>query len=287
MGENVPLPGCIKDVETMKNKLAGCGFSVTSRFDLNKAQMSQEFSSFLTKMKSTDTLLFYFSGHGVEYKGLQYFIPVGMDDPEYEQDIVNTAFSCDLAIQKMAEKVKKGLKIIISDACRSEFKKVLRDIGSRTGNTYDSIKIEFNPNKQNKTHKQYKPKTDVLVNGQTLSPKKAACSGFDDGRLNPEPIFDHAASIGVNSTAKQNIVRMCAVTRGEKADAGQNDDLSFYTKALTNNILNWNQSILKLNIKISDEFKKWGSKPEMDIIAPDQGVNTFRFRVPFKSSKVP
>ena len=80
---------------------------------------------------------------------------------------------------------------------------------------------------------------------------------------------------------------MCAVTRGEKADAGQNDDLSFYTKALANNILNWNQSILNLNIKISDEFKKWGSKPEMDIIAPESIVNTFRFRVPFKSFKLP
>ena len=105
MGENVPLPGCIRDVETMKNKLAACGFNVTSKFDLNKTQMSQEFSSFLTTIKPTDTLLFYLSGHGVEYKGLQYFIPVGMGDPEYEQDIVNTAFSCDLAIQNIAEKV--------------------------------------------------------------------------------------------------------------------------------------------------------------------------------------
>ena len=284
MGENVPLPGCIKDVETMKNKLAGCGFSVTSKFDLNNAQMSQEFSSFLTKIKSTDTLLFYFSGHGVEYKGLQYFIPVGMDDPEYEQDIVNTAFSCDLAIQNISEKVKKGLKIIISDACRSEFKKVLTNIGSRTGNTYDSINIEFNPNKQNGAHKEYKTMRDDRVIGKTLFPTKASCTGFDNGRPYPEAISANAPSICSNSTAKQNIVRMCAVTRGEKADAGQNDDLSFYTKALTDNILNWNQSILNLNIKISDEFRKWGSKPEMEIIAPDRSVNTFRFRVPFKSS---
>ena len=283
MGENVPLPGCIKDVEAMQKKLADCGFRVTSRFDLTQSQMFHEFSSFLNKTKSNDTLLFYFSGHGVEYKGLQYFIPVGMDDPEYEQDIVKTAFSCDHAIQIMMEKVKKQLKIIISDACRSEFKMVLRDIGSRTGNTYDSINIEFDPNK---TKKEYEARSDGFVIGQNLTSNKSVCSGFDNGQPNLEAVFENALSTGLNSTDKHNIVRMCAVSRGEMADAGQNNDLSYYTKSLTNNMLNWNQSILRLNIKISENFRKWGAKPEIAIIAPDETVNTFRFRVPFKTAKI-
>ena len=89
----------------------------------------------------------------------------------------------------------------------------------------------------------------------------------------------NASPMIVNPRVKKNIVRMCAVASGEQADAGYGNELSYYTKALINNILNPNQSILSLNIKISEELKRWGAKPEIAIIAPEDIVNTFRFNM--------
>ena len=215
MGEQQPLPGCKSDVKEMVKKLTDCDFSVTSKFDLTLTQMFQEFREFLDKLKSNkpnDTLLFFFSGHGVEYKGVQYFIPVDMDDPENEQDIMHTAFSCDDAIKNIAEKVSEGLKIIISDACRSEFKKVLNDIESRTGNTFDSININFDPNKPSK---DYAGRQDDLVGRPKLVKQKSLCSGFPGGEpaLSVDP-FGEEPCIYAESRAKRerkNIVRMLSL----------------------------------------------------------------------------
>ena len=277
IGENQPLPGCKKDVEEMGIRLKDCNFSVDSKFNLNRTQMSQEFDAFLQKLTSNDTILFYFSGHGVEYKGVQYFIPVDMEDPEKEEDIKNTAFCCDLAIKNIARKVRKGLKIIISDACRSEFKKVLSDIGFRTGNTYDSININFDPNRPNK---EYEARLGSLELGPSMDGMKSLCSRFSGEQ--PPPVSPHLHRLSVESqtlkTEMKNIVRMCAVVRGEKADAGYKNNLSYYTKALVNNIARSNQSMLILNIKISEELKFGDAKPEMAIVGPERIVETFRFK---------
>ena len=264
----------------MAERLTDCDFSVTSKFDLNLKQMFQEFRGFLETSKSNepnDTLVFYFSGHGVEYKGVQYFIPVNMEDPEDEKDIIKTAFSCDDAIRDIAEKVSEGLKIIISDACRSEFKKVLNDIGSRTGNTYDSININFDPNKSSQ---DYATKQNKLVIGPNMAKEKSLCAGFTGYEIPPSHISWHESSVDAKANSKRerkNIIRMCAVTKGEMADAGYGNNLSYYTKALIKHILNLNQSLLSLNIRISEELKFGDAKPEIAIIAPEEIVNTFRF----------
>ena len=277
MGENQPLPGCKNDVTEMGMKLEDCKFSVNSRFNLNRRQMNEELDTFLEKVDSNDIILFYFSGHGVEYRGVQYFIPIDMDDPEKEEDIMKTAFSCDLAIKKIAKKVRKGLKLIISDSCRSEFKKVLNNIGLRTGNTYDSINIDFNPNRPDK---EFLARVGSLEIGPNIDETKSLCAGFSGQP--PTAVTSSFRKSSVESLRLKreikNIVRMCAVTRGEKADAGYGNNLSYYTKALVSNITTTNQSIISLNIRICKEFEFGDAKPEIAIIAPDEIVDSFRFK---------
>lgn len=274
IGENQPLPGCRKDVEELGKKLTDFDFTVHSKINLNLTQMGQEFDKILDELNSDDTVLFFFSGHGVEYKGVQYFIPVSMKDPEKEQDIMTTAFSCDLAIKRIAKKVTNGLKLIISDACRSEFKKVLNDIGSRTGNTYESININYNPNKPDK---EYVSEMATVKIDPTSDRAKALCDGFSD--VQPSSVKPDLRKLSVESSdikkETKNLIRMCAVARGEKADAGYGNNLSQYTKALINSIDKPRQSIMSLNIRISKEL--WDVKPEIAIIGPGDIIDTFRF----------
>ena len=155
-----------------------------------------------------------------------------------ESQLKFKTMSVDDVIKHIAEKCSKGLKIIICDACRSEYNKVLKDISSRVGHELSAIHSDFHLKVESS-----KGRTKTI-----------------------EPCIE-----------KINIVRMNAASRGEEAEGGARSNLSSYTKVLTENLLIPDQSLLELKIKMDSELHDCDANSEMAFGTSEQIVNTFRF----------
>jgi uncharacterized caspase-like protein len=70
------------------------------------------------KLLSYDVGLVYYSGHGVEVKGRNYFIPVNADIMR-EDEIADQGLDVSLILEKM-NTAGKGVNILIVDACRDD-----------------------------------------------------------------------------------------------------------------------------------------------------------------------
>ena len=241
IGEKSELRCCKTDALEMKQKLEECKFKVSFHIDLDITEMRDKFDEFTRTLEDNDIVIFFFSGHGVSYQGHQFLIPCKMIEPENDYQIKYRAFGCQAAIYKLASRVCSGLKIIITDACRTEYENVLKGMGSKIG---AACSIKFVPNGVESDASELEG--DVIKNVS-------------------------------NDLELRNIVRMCASIDGQAAEAPRGSALSYYTRSMLKNILTPNQSIMKLNISISEELKERDAKPEISIVGAGTLVETFRF----------
>ena len=70
------------------------------------------------RLMSNDVGLVYYSGHGIEVKGKNYFIPVNADIKSSDE-VADQALDVSLILAKM-DSAKKGVNILIVDACRDD-----------------------------------------------------------------------------------------------------------------------------------------------------------------------
>jgi uncharacterized caspase-like protein len=70
------------------------------------------------RLINNDVGLVYYSGHGVEVKGRNYFIPVNADI-QREDEIADQGLDVSLILEKMST-AGKGVNILIVDACRDD-----------------------------------------------------------------------------------------------------------------------------------------------------------------------
>ncbi len=73
---NSPLRNPVNDARLMRNLLRKAGFSVTSLENANKKELVNAIRSFGNALRYSDAALFYFSGHGNQYKGKNWLIPM-------------------------------------------------------------------------------------------------------------------------------------------------------------------------------------------------------------------
>jgi hypothetical protein len=127
-----PLPSGKKDIDlivkSFKNLKEKNDAFVT--YEIHSDANNHEFESVLTfwnklnkyteGVKEGDVVIFYYSGHGFQFKGSDYLIP--LDYPK-DQIAANELFQHAIPLQsvldKLAEK-NKGLAILIMDACRTD-----------------------------------------------------------------------------------------------------------------------------------------------------------------------
>ena len=117
-----PLANPSNDAQDIASKLKTLGFDVMTLVDGNLEQMEKSISSFATKAAAYDVALFYYAGHGIQYEGDNYLIPVNggiTDETQLRYKCTNVGFVLDLL-----EKSNCKMKIIVLDACRDNpFKK--------------------------------------------------------------------------------------------------------------------------------------------------------------------
>ena len=86
-GEIGRLGNPVNDVRTMARTLEQAGFSVTKLEDTDYGELREAIWDFGKQLREADAALFYFSGHGVQYNGSNYLLPLGtrLETPRHIQ----------------------------------------------------------------------------------------------------------------------------------------------------------------------------------------------------------
>lgn len=125
-----PLQNARSDARAVAHVLERDGFSVTLKEDLTLKGMKDTLRSFKEQISGGDEAVFYYSGHGVQFGGANYLIPVDLV-PQSEAQVVDDAVPLQRVLDDLQDqKVRFALAIV--DACRDNpFKGTGRAIGGR------------------------------------------------------------------------------------------------------------------------------------------------------------
>ncbi len=110
------LPNPVNDAKAMKSTLEKLGFKVINCENCGQNDMKRMIDDFGEQLKAYDVGLFFYAGHGIQAKGINYLVPVD-SKLENERDV---EFNCVLADRVLArmEDANSKINLIILDACR-------------------------------------------------------------------------------------------------------------------------------------------------------------------------
>jgi carboxyl-terminal processing protease len=114
------LPNPVNDAALIAQALQQTGFQVIKVTDADQKALKRaiiDFGDKLTAAGPDSTGLFFYAGHGVQVKGMNYLVPVGADIGK-ESDVGLEAVSADEVLQQM-EYAGSRVNIVILDACRN------------------------------------------------------------------------------------------------------------------------------------------------------------------------
>jgi uncharacterized caspase-like protein len=128
----VQLPNPAKDAAAVADLFKKAGFDVVQNMlDLNNTTMRRAVRDFTAIARNADIAVVYYAGHGIEFDGTNYLIPVDAELAS-DVDVDDETISLD-RIMRMLDPVKR-LRLIILDACRENpfAKKMTRTVASRS-----------------------------------------------------------------------------------------------------------------------------------------------------------
>lgn len=114
---DAPLKNPVNDARDMAQALAALGFEVIHKENLNQNDMKRAIREFGSKIRNGGVGLFYYAGHGVAVKGINYLVPVDAQvesEEEVEYECVDAGF-----VLAQMESARNRLNIVIMDACRN------------------------------------------------------------------------------------------------------------------------------------------------------------------------
>lgn len=109
------LANPFNDAEDLAGELRRLGFSVDFEHELTKHGMEAAIARFAREAQGAEAALFYYAGHGMQYRGENYLMPT---DAKLEDE-----FSLNFELTRLDDVVfglerSNGVKILILDACR-------------------------------------------------------------------------------------------------------------------------------------------------------------------------
>src|SRR5262245_7729124 len=128
----VQLPNPASDAAAVAAMLKNAGFDVVeSKLDLGNTAIRRAVREFTAVARNADIAVVYYAGHGIEFDGTNYLIPIDAALAS-DVDVDDETISLD-RIMRMLDPVKR-LRLVILDACRENpfAKKMTRTIGSRS-----------------------------------------------------------------------------------------------------------------------------------------------------------
>jgi uncharacterized caspase-like protein len=127
-----PLANPAKDAAAVAAMFKKAGFEVIeNKLDLGNTAMRRAIREFTGTAKNADIAVVYYAGHGIEFDGTNYLIPVDAELAS-DVDVEDETISLD-RVMRMLDPVKR-LRLVILDACRENpfAKKMTRTIASRS-----------------------------------------------------------------------------------------------------------------------------------------------------------
>ena len=103
------------DSQDVAAALQKVGFNVLLEQNLDKPGMEDAVARFARLAQNADVALFYYAGHGMQYRGSNYLVPV---DAKLEDEFKLTFELTRLDDVLFSLESARGVKILILDACR-------------------------------------------------------------------------------------------------------------------------------------------------------------------------
>ena len=112
-----PLKNPLNDARDMSAKLKELGFVVITRENLKRREITPMLREFRTQIKAGDEVLFFYAGHGVQVKGVNY-LPTVDAEISSEEDVDLESLSVSKLLDLLDES-KANVKLVFLDACRN------------------------------------------------------------------------------------------------------------------------------------------------------------------------
>ncbi len=109
------------DATDIAARLADLGFDIHgggAQLDVTRAQMTTLFNEFEAKLQDGDLAVIFFAGHGAQYQGENYLIPVDDKALNFAEELPDMAYSASALVRQMTSR-SNVTSIIILDACRN------------------------------------------------------------------------------------------------------------------------------------------------------------------------
>ena len=116
--KEAPLKNPKNDASDVSNALEKLGFSVTSLIDVDKQTILRSIRKFSQKLLSAKVGIFYYAGHGIQYKNNSYLVPI-KTNIELPMDLEYEAVNLNRILGYMEQSESEHINIIILDACRN------------------------------------------------------------------------------------------------------------------------------------------------------------------------
>lgn len=115
--KSAPLKNPVNDARAMTAKLKELGFEVITYENVQQKQLGKVLREFRTRLQPGAVALFFYAGHGLQVKGINY-LPAVDADIESEDDIPLQSLDVNKVFDVMAEG-KTRLNLVFLDACRN------------------------------------------------------------------------------------------------------------------------------------------------------------------------
>jgi formylglycine-generating enzyme required for sulfatase activity len=205
------LKNAANDAVDMTDALRTLDFEVMSGVNQSKTQMKKLIREFGEKLnKQGGVGLFFYAGHGVQYRSKNYLIPVDADIP-VEDEVEDQAVDVNLLLAKM-DTAKNDLNIIILDACRN-------NPFAKEWSKYRSM------NEEDGLAKIPAPKGTVLF--YATEPGKVASDGAGRNGLFTEVLLEQIKKPDVELDAMIKSVRRTVAEKSKNKQTPYNEGTNF------------------------------------------------------------
>ena len=108
------------DAELIAQTLKSLGFELATGgplIDPDQAHLQRAIRDFGHSIGSRTVALFYFAGHGIQYGGHNYLVPIGAVLPESDADYDRDLVAVDSTVLRQMQEAAGRLNIVVLDAC--------------------------------------------------------------------------------------------------------------------------------------------------------------------------
>ena len=112
-----PLENAVNDGRLVAGAMKDLGFQVTQLFEATHAEMLRQVTEWLAAASSASVRVVYFAGHGAQYRGRNFLIPLDAA-LRSEDDLPAQAFQVDDLADRLS-RFSGGVNVVVLDACRS------------------------------------------------------------------------------------------------------------------------------------------------------------------------